>query len=512
MPVVKQEPLFDLIKGMNKAEKRNFKLYANRQGGKGDTKFVALFDAVEGLDRYDEEKVLRRCKVKKDQLPNMKAHLYRQILVSIRLLSVNHNVTLQIREQIDFARILYDKSLFKQCLRALDKAKQLALANECYTSALELVEFEKRVVGLNMTRSAADRAGELSRQSVELTARIGNINNLSNLAVQLYFLNIQLGYIRSEKDSNLVEGYFKIRLDSYDPLGMSFHERLYYYQARMWYSYIQHDFVKCYRYASMWAGLFEENESFKSTYYDHYLRACSRLLDVMFMTRQYGPSVKLIEKIESETGTLIPVNDNATVMTGLCLLFAKMNAHLMDTTFAEGTALARDVDEFIGQWKAYFDEHYRMLLYYKVACMYFGAGEYKKCNQYLQRIISVRDPQFRRDLQCFARILHLIASYDSGDDYSLEYQVRSVYSFIVKMNDMHAVQQEIMAFLRRLPRTYASNFREELVKLHDRLLSYESHPYERRPFFYLDIISWLESKINNVPIAEIIRKRNQRSR
>ncbi|MEG2319257.1 MAG: hypothetical protein RSC07_02190, partial [Mucinivorans sp.] len=99
----------------------------------------------------------------------------------------------------------------------------------------------------------------------------------------------------------------------------------------------------------------------------------------------------------------------------------------------------------------------------------------------------------------------LIASYESGDDYSLDAQVRSVYSFVVKMNDMHAVQRAIIAFLRRLPRTYASDFKGELIKLYTELKPLADHPYERRPFFYLDIISWLESKIEGRPIAQIVR-------
>ena len=97
--------------------------------------------------------------------------------------------------------------------------------------------------------------------------------------------------------------------------------------------------------------------------------------------------------------------------------------------------------------------------------------------------------------------------YEAGEDYSLEYQIRSVYAFVVKMNDMHAVQHEIITFLKRIPHTYASDFRGELERLYERLKPFENHPYERRPFFYLDIISWLESKIRNIPIAEIIRSK-----
>lgn len=154
----KQEPLFYLIKSLTKAEKRNFKLYVLRQEGNATAKFVALFDVIDGITDYDEQKILKRTSVSKSQLPNMKAHLYRQILVSLRLLSVQHSTRMQLREQIDFARVLYDKGLYKQSLKVLDKAKKAALTAEQTTIALEIVEFEKNIETLHITRSATSRA------------------------------------------------------------------------------------------------------------------------------------------------------------------------------------------------------------------------------------------------------------------------------------------------------------------------------------------------------------------
>ena len=46
-----------------------------------------------------------------------------------------------------------------------------------------------------------------------------------------------------------------------------------------------------------------------------------------------------------------------------------------------------------------------------------------------------------------------------------------------------------------------------LKKYIARLSKYENHPYEKRAFLYLDILSWLESKIKNKPIAIIIKEK-----
>lgn len=75
------------------------------------------------------------------------------------------------------------------------------------------------------------------------------------------------------------------------------------------------------------------------------------------------------------------------------------------------------------------------------------------------------------------------------------------------MNDLHAVQKEIIKFMRRLGDIYPNELQNEFQKLYNELKKYENHPYEKRSFLYLDILSWLESHLQNRPVAEIIREK-----
>jgi len=43
--------------------------------------------------------------------------------------------------------------------------------------------------------------------------------------------------------------------------------------------------------------------------------------------------------------------------------------------------------------------------------------------------------------------------------------------------------------------------------LYNELKKYENHPYEKRAFLYLDILSWLESHLENKPVGQIIREK-----
>ena len=506
----KQEPVFELIRSMSKAEKRNFKLYATRLSGNQQAKFIALFDCLDGMEEYNEKRILQRCPIKKEQLPNMKAHLYKQILVSIRLLEVQHSLHMQLHEQLDFARILYNKGLYQQSSKLLAKAADLALQSEQYTVALDFIELQKKIDTQNTTRGMISKSEKLNRLADTLCDRITRISELANIATQLYGLYLQLGYTRTQKDINLIIHVYGQRLSKYENLPedkLSFTERFYLYQAYAWYHYILHNMLLCYKNVRHWITLFDEHPQMKRLMFDAYMRGYSRLLDSLFLLRSYKRFAQTLNTFEHEIAGIENVGDNSRMIALQIHYTHQINKSFYEGAFNEGIKIIPEVEAFIQRYQNHLDIHHRMLLYYKIACLYFGNGDYDACMNYLKRIISTRDPLIRRDLQCYARILNLICSYESGSDYNIDYQIRAVYVFLDKMNDLQQVQKEMMHFLKRLNSVYASDLKEAFRKLYETLKPYEHHPYERRTFYYLDVLSWLQSKVEGIPVGEVIRRR-----
>jgi len=112
---------------------------------------------------------------------------------------------------------------------------------------------------------------------------------------------------------------------------------------------------------------------------------------------------------------------------------------------------------------------------------------------------------------CFTRVLNLVAHYEAGYDYHIDKHIRDTFKFLLKMDDLHEVQRSMIGFIRTLGNIYPHELKENFVKLHAELKQYEDDPYERRAFLYLDILSWLESKIENKPIAQIIKNKAAKS-
>ena len=419
------DPLFVLVKSLSKSEKRQFKLYVGRLGVNADAKFLALFNLLDKLKTYDEEQILNNGIVKKAQLSNLKAHLYKQVLISLRLNPVNQNIRVQIREQLDFATILYQKGLYKQSLKLLDKARNMAIENEEKNVAYEIVELEKIIETQYITRSIPARADELVDLAKSLSQHNVVTSKLSNLSLQLYGMMLKVGYVRNDEELQKVTNYFNKQLPELQIAELGFREKLWFYKAHLWYSFLTQDFLSSYKYSSKWVDLFYDNPEMIALNPVFFLKGNNYLLESQFFVKygsQFKATLKKLEEVVESK--LFPKNDNIASLIFLYLNANKLNQHFLEGTFSKGLYLVNIIEYGIKKHKNRLDEHHIMVLYYKIACLYFGNGDTKNCIEYLKRIINNKKLKMREDLMCFARVLSLVAHYEAGMDYHLEVQLK----------------------------------------------------------------------------------------
>jgi hypothetical protein len=420
----------------------------------------------------------------------------------------SQNIRYQLREQIDFATILYNKGLYKQSLKILDKTKQQALENDEKLMAYEIVEFEKLIESQYITRSIQGRADELVVQAKELNYRNTISSKLSNLSLQLYGIMLKTGYVKSDDEYKYIDDYFNKHIPKYDENKFGFREKYWFYNANLWRSFLVQDFLSCYKYADKWVTLFYENPNMIYLNPVFFLKGNHYLLESLYMLKYKSKFKNYLSRLEETLKDhRFPVNDNIASLSFLYLYNNKLNYHILEGTFAEAEYLIPEVLEKLKIHSEHLDEHHEMLFYYKIASIYFGNEKYTESIYYLEKIINNKNLTMREDLMCFSRILCLIAHYELGKDYYLENQLKNTYKFLLKMNDLHEVQKEIIRFLKNLNSIYPSDIKKEFVKMRKRFIELEKNKYEKRAFLYLDIISWLESKIENRKISDIIKEK-----
>lgn len=514
MPMIPKDHLFNLIKSLTKAEKRNFKLYVNRLNSNEDVKFLKLFEVLDKQDSYAEEGVFKKMAgLKKGQLANLKRHLYTQILKSLRLIHSKKKVDIQIREQIDFAKILYGKGLYLQSLKLLERIKGIAREAHQDLLHLEIIELQKLIEERHITRSrkVKNKMEDLIKEADARNYVTYNRSKISNLKLKIHGLYIKQGHAKSKENHFIVKEYFKSNIEGIRKDRLSFFEKVYLHQCYVWYYYILLNFPYCYRHARRWIEIFKAHPYMMEKDADLYMRGLHYLLTALFDMNYHSKFKEALTDFEVFLNKYENnFNTTSNIIAFLYYYPAKLNQYFLEGSFEEGLDFVLVLEQKLQTYTSHIDQHHHLVFYYKIAWLYFGAGNLGKAIDYLNKIIQLKVGHLREDMQCYARLFNLIVHYELGNHDSLEYWVASVDRFFAKMKNVTQVQSAMLHFFNNTLKRTTKQEKPALKKLRQELISLAKDPYEKRAFIYLDVVSWLDSKIEEKPLAVIVQGKYER--
>lgn len=504
------EQLFRLIKSLTKSEKRQFKILSNRISPQETKKFVALFDAVDGLSQYDETALKRKVPlIPESQIPNMKAHLYDQIMRSLRLSASRKNATTQIIRNLESAGILYDKCLYQDALHLIDKAKTKAIQTDNIAMLPTILSLEKNTARKATHQNIGVRAEQLITETRTSIRLLQTINSFSNLAIKLNSYYQRQGFIRNKEDLEKTKAYLDRNLPAYDEHKLTFIEKSHLYDALTGYNLYIHDFKKSYELAQKWLTLFEESEDKKTHHLEIYIRALNTTLVCQNKLYLYSDFLVTHRKlIAIKRDKSIAYTKNIKLNLFKTIYIHEINRHFMLGEFKSGTRIVSKLQNELDEIIHLIDKHTELIFYYKIACLYFGSSNFKLAIKWLNKIISEPDKGLREDLHAFARILRLICYFELGDTEMIEMNLRATYRFLLKKKEFGKYDSYILKFLRDSQNLYTmGEIVSKFISLKSKMLKLEKDRYERRAFNYFDIISYLESKITGRIIEDVIKEK-----
>lgn len=499
--------LFILIKSLTTSEKRQFRLYVNRLGINVDAKFLLLFSEMDKMNEYDENIILHKKISTKQQLSNLKAHLYKQILVSLRLNPSHQNYRIQLREQLDFANILYQKGLYKQALKILEKTKQSALELDEKTIASEIIDLEKVIESQFITRSFDGRADELIRQSTEISRQNHYATELSNLSLKLYSEMLTHGYVKNDEDRAEIMEIFNNQIQRINFKKLNFTEKLWYFKAHVWKNQLLQEYKYTLKYAFQWVDLFHKNPEMIVSHPVWYIKGNTYLLKILFL---YG-NIDILENSfrefnETVRSSSFAQNENLQSLIFLTHYNTLMNIHFVKGEFFSGSKLIPEIELKMEKLRDKIDEHHFMILYLKMAAMLFGSKKFEESIQYSLKIIESKG-NVQEDLLFHTRILIFMAKYESGNDEDYDELIKAALKFVKKMKKPDSFHAESIDFFRNLNNITPDRQLTAFKEFDKKLEHFSENEYYRRSLLYIDIHGWVKSKLRNVDVIEIIKEK-----
>ncbi len=505
----RSDHLFKLIKTMKSSEKRYFKLFVTRQE-EADSKYMRLFDLLDDQKSFNDEALLKKEKLfDPRQLSNLKAHLYKRILQSLRQYEVEKVAEIQIREHIDYIQVLFNRGLYQQSVDMLAKAHKKVQKTDNLELKLELLKWEKNILSKTVDAGYQQRVHRIIEQVEDTNRKINLINKFTNLSVQLNAIYLRTGYIRNDQHYEEIERLFHENMPDYRAEELSLYEKLNLNRLYVNYYFFLEDMELGYQYALKWLHLFDQHPDMKKSQMDEYLNAINQVMIAeykLFFFADFMRTRKRLQVLNQQTQNI--VNENIRYKLLKYVFVHEFNRIFMLGKFNIGVSLLNKIGDDLNAFISRSDEHSRIILFYKIACLYFGNSQYSEALEWINRVQNDENVELREDIHSFARILGLIAHYELGNMEVIDYYIRSTYRFLLKKGDLQLFQKYILRFLRKL----SSGFKEEdlipeFQKLLQQLLPLQYIRYEKRAFIYFDIISWLESKIMHKSVQEVIQEK-----
>lgn len=502
--------LFRLIKSLSKQEKRYFKLHASRHVIGKQNKYVLLFDAIDAQKAYDEVKIKKKFEGEAftRQLHVAKNYLYQLILASLRNFHET-NWEDKFYTWMRDAQLLYDKGLYAQSEKALNKAKRSAMDNERFLQLLEIYRWEHQIAH---NQSDFKRLGKYLDTGIEeefdLIDKYKNFLEFQALNDQVFLPYWKKGAIRNETEKEALLQLFKQPLFQHADNAKSFFARHFYHNARFSYHLFIGELQESYEHILQLVEMFEQLEASKIKgkmvrYYS------SALINLYIVQQRLGKfdeipqTLKQLRQMPADS----PEQRRRLFVRSFNL---EVDLYLSTGQFQRGVSQIKELTEQFSKYQKNINKQQRLNVFYNLSYLYFGAADYDAALDWINLLLNDPELKTREDIHCFGRLLNLIIHFELGNDQLLEYIVKSTYRFLSNRKRLFKVESVMLKLLRHYPKWIDSTqIRKGFSGLLEELEALKTDEFENRAFEYFDFTAWMQSQISEQSFEQRVRSKQK---
>lgn len=501
-----KNPLHVLIHSMNNNEKRYFQLFSSRHTIGDKNNYVKLFDVIARQKQYDDDEIKKTFEGTSigNNLRVNKHYLYNLILKSLNSFHANSSARARLREMTGSIEILFERGLYEQCEKILEKAIKTAQKYELDTILLDLYKWDYQItVAQYFLNKSEEHEEERVMNVIQLLDKIKKTSNIELISSKILMTATKTGRGKNQKEINRLQKLISTDFfadensdQSYDNLFTILQGKLLFYQI------IINDKEKANYYGTQIVKLIEDRPHFNEKNPMKYGLMLLNLANTQLFLKKFSA----LEQTFIKLWKIVP-----EIPSG------KNREFLINGILGTEIANYNDRGEFdksiilFNKYEEHFNTNDLRVGYvtnFNIANAFFGTKNYKKAIQFTNKIIN-QPLEYRSDTQCLARILNIIIHYEMENIDLLEYTVKSTYRFILKKQKLYKFEELLLKFIRK---TAIKNLSQEKTieafkELKKELQIVIEDPDEKIALESIDAISWLESKIDQKPFDVIVKQK-----
>ncbi|MBK9192405.1 MAG: hypothetical protein IPM77_13360 [Crocinitomicaceae bacterium] len=499
--------LFELIKSLNKSEKRYFKVFSSRHTIGEENGYIKLFDYIEKMEIYDEEILFSDFKGQPllNKFSITKARLYNNILKSLDSFYSGTSIDAQIFRQIHSADILFNKGLYNQAEKILVSAEKQAEKYERFFMLMEIKNRQKQLLENNLyNQTNLVQLEKKNQDEKNLMSEIQNCTALWHLKSLLFHEINQKGKIRDEQSILQVKAIAD-RLDEVDLTNASVNSRFLFHHAKGAYYFAVNDLECSFHHLKENFQLAESNEILKEDKPNLYFSLLTNLIYVSTKLGYFAEANKYLNLLK-----FLRDKEDASRTTDLEIKYfssaCSLELFLLDEQkdYKKVIQLVPKIEAGYQLYGSQINSLRKAYIDFKIAVAYLYTGDYSTSLIWINKILNESKIDQKQDIFCFAQLISLILHFELKNMDYLPYALHAVKRYFKSRNQIYKFEALFLKLISQINKSEnVFDLSDKLIPLEKELEKLKSDPREKIVFEYFDFQRWVKSKIERRELAEV---------
>lgn len=502
--MLKSESLIQLINSLTKQEKKEFSIYISN---KPEKDYIFLFRLIDDRKIGGPEE-LKRCFLEArptSSFNTVVTYLFDLLIDILTGLRTEQDSYYLLFNELLHARVLYEKSMYQECFQTLKRVKEKAVYYENHFALLVAQRLELNYL-LTLDFEEVDEKKLLNKQyKMKNTLKsIRQLNEQSELYELLKHRMIHNGASRSLEETQKLDDLVTSEISIVASAGVeNFEIKKNHQLFQANYFITVGDYRAAFNSFVELNKLFEENSHLWNNPPVYYLMTVEGMLESLRIIHNYEGMNYFIEKLSKLSSPSSSFQLNVTYVMFIYRLFSYIDVGEFEKA---GEWVAEHQACLIDKIALLKEQHQAEMSLY-IALVYLGNKEYRKARKRLSTTIS-RGHLYSAPLFRTIRIVSVMIHYELGDVDYIQSEVRSIKREMSR-NKGHNLKVETF-LLKFLNCSFADANRIKRAEIWESMVA-EVHAlyadkYETQILRKFDFVAWVEAKIFEVPLSDILKR------
>ena len=496
--------MFELIKSMSMAEKRYFKIFANRHTIGTQNNYITLFDLIEQMDTFDVVVLahqLEEKNISSKHLSSDKNYLYNLILRGLSAFYAGKTIGLRIKELLHQVEILFERGLYTHCLTLMKKARTQAQKYNLYPLLIEISYWERLALS---HLGQIEKVGKVLQQTMEDMAWMDNMHAFMKLYYEMLALEQKIPEARTEEEVAVLDAFMAHPFLEDESIPLSFQAKLHYWRIYAKYYHCVNDREKELSAYEHLLSLMDVNNNYAEEFPDEYVSVYGRILNLKFHINDdafqnsltyFRDFPKRIKKAKRSVEARVMTMSNSIEISRL----------IIHRKFHQAKDLLPSIHDILYRFRNRMTRGDQLAFNYLFAYVRLAHGDYKQALGFINIILNEYNYADRPALFAYSEILNLVIHYHLGNYSVIKYKSGSVRRMLKKEGRLHGIETSLLNLFNKLSRGDMKGKEFELKQMKsfsEEIRMLLNQKFERKALENFDSLHWLESTINNRTMAE----------